>query len=527
MNKTLKTVLAAVLAAVMGVAAVMLAVLILPEQFDDLYLGELADKYARLRSLDDENKIIVIGGSSVAFGINSQMMEEYLDTNVVNFGLYGPLGTTVMMDLTRGHIREGDIVILAPETDSQTMSMTFNGEGIWECCDSDFTMLFKIRAHNWGDMLGSFWTYAAKKYQFYLYGKPQADGVYDHDSFDEYGDVIFSREEPVMEDWYDTEVLVDLDPSIVEDEFLDYLNDYIAYCERQGATVYFSWPPMNALAVQQDLQGILEYATYIRENIDCQIISDITDYIMDAGYFYDTNYHVTDRGVVAHTAQLIQDIKNFTSDGELVTVETPAPPASGEMGADSAPDSGAMPLPPGHNRDARPGVNADTDTDTDVGTDTDAGAEEETAEPTPTPEPEVVGSSADAGYFLYEAFNEGLMVTGITDEGKALESLEIPWLIDEQKVIAIGQSAFDGCETLRSIYIQSNISRIMQGAFDGCPLLREIHIDNDTGSNILIPGTGLFDNVNKSCKVYVPQESYGTYIADYFWGNYLDRLTAE
>ena len=142
MNRTFRAITAVCLALILGILIVIVTVLLLPAQFDDLYLGELADKYARLCELDDENKIVIIGGSSVPFGINSAMIEENLGLPAVNFGLYGPLGTTVMMDLTRGHIREGDIVVLAPETDPQTMSMSFNGEGMWECCDSDYSMLF-------------------------------------------------------------------------------------------------------------------------------------------------------------------------------------------------------------------------------------------------------------------------------------------------------------------------------------------------------------------------------------------------
>lgn len=509
MKKTLIIITALVLAMVFGVLMVAEAVLLLPEQFDHLYLGELADKYQRLRSFDDENKIVIIGGSSVAFGIKSPMIEANLGMPVVNFGLYGPLGTTIMMDLTRGHIHEGDIVVLAPETDHQTMSMYFNGEGMWQSCDSDLTMLLKVRAHNWGEMLGIFWQFAQRKLTFYRYGKPEPDGVYDHDAFDEYGDVIYTREQPTMDDWYDTEVLVDLDTSIIEDEFIDYVNEYIDYCQRQGAKVYWSWPPMNELAIQQDEAGILAYATYVREHIHCQIISDITDYIMDPGYFYDTNYHVTDRGAIVHSSRLIQDLQNFIGDGTLVHIELPAPPVRpGMPGASGEPTGEPV---------------------TDDQTDTETEADTEAAEPTvtPVPTPEVKGSSADAACFTYEDYEgRGLILTGVTDAAMARDTLEVPWEIGGVKVLAVDTEFLSGCDSLRTLYIQSNLERIMQGAFDGCPRLTEIHVDGDGGS-MLVPGTGLFDNVSPRLKVYVPESRYGSFVADYFWGNYIDRLVKE
>ncbi len=549
MNKTLKIIIAALLLLCMGFSLIFTAVLMMPDQFDDLYLGELADKYARLRSLSDENKIIVVGGSSVAFGINSQVMEKYLGLPVVNFGLYGPLGTTVMMDLTRGHIKEGDIVVLAPETDEQTMTMTFNGEGIWESVDSDFTMLLKIRFHNWGDMLGSFWVYAQKKLQFFRLGKAQPDGVYDHDAFNEYGDVIYQRQGTIMAENYDPTVPIDLVPTITNEDYIDYVNEYIAYCERQGATVYYSWPPMNELAILQDREGILEYATFIRENINCPIISDISDYILDPGYFYDTNYHVNDVGVYVHTANLIQDLENVIGDGDYIPIERPAPPES--MLNPAGPNGMPMPVgrwqgnqappaegnaqtgpntapagwldPQGNTPGANPNVSLSTASDTEDG---DAAQDETVADEVSEVE-EVVGSSKDADCFTYEAFDEGLLITGVQGAGLTAQELEIPWLIDGQKVIAIDANAFANAQNLQRLYIQSNITRIMQDAFDSCATLAEIHIDNDAGANILIPGIDLFKDVPKRCKVYIAQANYGSFIADYFWANYLDRLVAE
>lgn len=488
MKKTLKIAIAFLLAAAAGLFIAAETVLLLPEQFDHLYLGELADKYQRLRSFDGENKIVIIGGSSVAFGIKSPLIEDSLGLPVVNFGLYGPLGTTIMMDLTRGHINRGDVVVLAPETDRQTMSMYFNGESMWQACDSDLTMLLKVRPHNWGEMLGIFWQFGQRKLTFYRYGKPQPDGVYDHSSFDEYGDIVYTRAQHAEDDWYDTEVPVDLDTSIVEDEFIDYVNDYIAYCEKQGAAVYWSWPPMNALAIQQDETGILAYATFIRERIHCQIISNITDCIMDPVYFYDTNYHVTDLGAALHSARLIRDLNNFIGDGTPIRIDPDAAAPSGEM---------------------------------------PAAEETETGPAMPAPVREGTGSSADAACFTagdYEG--RGLILTGVTDAALGRDTLEIPWTIDGAQVLALDTGFLSRCRNLRSICIQDNVERIMQGAFDGCPSLTEIHIHSEGGA-ILVPGTGLFDNVSARLRIYVPENRYGSFVADYFWGNYIDRILRE
>ena len=511
MKKPIKTALIVLLVLVLGAALVAETVLLLPTQFDNTYLAELAVKYRLLKDTakSGEPRIIIIGGSSVAFGIDSALLSEELGYEVVNFGLYGPLGTTIMMDLTRGNLNEGDIVVLAPETDAQTMSMTFNGEGMWECCDSDLTMLFKIRAHNWGDMLSSFWEFASRKLTFYRYGKPSTDGAYDRDSFNERGDMIFEREGPDMDEWYDVDHLIDLDPSIVEEDFIDYVNEYTAYARRQGAEVVWSWPPMNELAVQQDEQERLAYASWLREELDCAVISNLEDYILPAGYFFDTNYHVNSRGVAVHTGHLLQDLSNLLLDGEIKTVEVQEAFVRGT-------DGRAMdPLASGEASGESSGeVSGETQT-----------TEETEAEPTPTPTPvpEVEGSSRDAALFVYGEYNEGLSIVGVTDEGKQATELEIPWSYEGTKVLAIEGYAFEGCDKLETIRIQENLQRIYQHGFDGCPRLTSIYIDAE-GQNVLVPGIDLFANVPSLTKVYVSAEHYGTFVADYFWGNYLDRL---
>ena len=94
----------------------------MPAQYTDTFVGELNEKVDRLYEID-EPKIVVVGGSSVAFGLDSAMLEKYTGMPVVNFGLYAALGPKVMLDLSRDGIKEGDIVIIAPELDAQTLSL--------------------------------------------------------------------------------------------------------------------------------------------------------------------------------------------------------------------------------------------------------------------------------------------------------------------------------------------------------------------------------------------------------------------
>ena len=86
-----------------------------PVQYEDTFLGELKYKMERLQNTEGK-RIILTGGSSVAFGVDSSLLEDaFEEYGTVNFGMYAGLGTTVMLELSEDEIRKGDVIILMPE----------------------------------------------------------------------------------------------------------------------------------------------------------------------------------------------------------------------------------------------------------------------------------------------------------------------------------------------------------------------------------------------------------------------------
>ena len=107
--KKIIPIVAAILVIVLPLGILLGMLFLVPPQYSNVFVGALDEKFERLTSID-EDKIIVVGGSSVAFGLDSELMEKYTGMPVVNFGLYAALGTKVMLDLSRPGIKEGDIV---------------------------------------------------------------------------------------------------------------------------------------------------------------------------------------------------------------------------------------------------------------------------------------------------------------------------------------------------------------------------------------------------------------------------------
>ena len=153
-----------------------------PPVYGESFVGALDEKLLRLDSIDEE-KIVVIGGSSVAFGVNSELIERYTGMPVVNFGLYASLGTKLMLDLSRKSINDGDVVIIAPEMDAQTLSLYFNADATLKAMDGNFSLLSRVKPDEVFKLIASSWDFAVDKLSFEL--DSESLGVYSASSFNE------------------------------------------------------------------------------------------------------------------------------------------------------------------------------------------------------------------------------------------------------------------------------------------------------------------------------------------------------
>lgn len=441
----------------------------LPPVYSETFYGALDEKYDRLVELEGE-KIVVVGGSSVAFGLDSELLERYTGMPVVNFGLYADLGTKMMLDLSLAGISEGDVVILAPELDAQTLSLYFNNDSALMALDDDFSMARHLKMDDILSCVGGAWRFAQAKRDRHLGNDEIAlDAIYRSEYFNEYGDFALERKENVMKTYYDSNnrVALDLDEyDSALDEFLSYVNKYVKKCERRGATVYFSFCPMNELGLSEgsDLLARSEFRAYLEENLDCEIISEIDDYILEAGYFFDTNFHLNDAGVTVRTIRLAKDLRI----------------AAGIMqgSLDEEPEAPALPFFD---------VNYDGEDDT------------------------------VCAYYVFTELSDGSYgVSGLTDLGKAQSELILPLGYNGRKVTAVLENAFNGTTAERIVIAaDSNIVIIHNGAFVGASTVKDLSVYKTNAGDIMPPVD--FFGVHPDFAVHVPVGS--SYSDNYDWSN--------
>ena len=421
---------------------------------------------AKQRRLEETEgkRIILVGGSGIAFGYDSSMLEDtFPEYEVINFGMYAGLGTKVMLDLSEDAVREGDIVILSPEQEAQTLSDYFNGEAMWQAADGDFSLLFKIKREDWAQMLGALPGFAADKFRYYLKGAaPEPEGVYRKDVFNSYGDIDTQLcGQNIMPKGYDLNTPVRFTEDIWQEEFIEYINAYAARLEKRGAKVWYRFCPVNALAVEPG--DIPVYYEGLQEKLDFPVIGNPNDSVMDAEWFYDTNFHLNSSGKIRNTIQCIRDIKAMIGDDTQVMYELPKQP---EMLADA-------------------GENTD-------------------------------GGQADTG--MDEAKTLGDTERQETDKfGKEEQE------VGETAGILYAE-VYAGNEEIQVITIPEEISLIEDRAFDGCSRLRAIILENEHPAEIR-PGQELLRGTNAD--IYVKDEVLSDYRLNYFWSVYAGRIRGQ
>ncbi|MBR2848647.1 MAG: hypothetical protein IKB87_04240 [Clostridia bacterium] len=476
---------------ILGTTAVILAVLLplvfflsitasVPPVYGETFVQALGEKFDRLTSVD-EPKLILIGGSSVAFGFDSKMLEEALGMPVVNFGLYATLGTKLMMDLSKANIGKNDIILLSPEMDPQTLSLYFNADSTWQAMEGHTEMLRYIAKENLPAMAGAYYEYGMQKFGYHKDGiKLSPTGVYRSDSFNAYGDIAYKRPYNTLYEStglrYDTTTVINLTPEIVSDDFIDYVNEYTAWCKKKGATVYFSFCPMNRDALSQttDAETMIAFFDYLSASLECTVIGSPEDTAYDAEYFYDTNYHLNDAGAILHTKEILKALYRQLGRTDLPRVRVPEKPS--------------LPVYEGFL---------------------------------------TWNDNEYSHFFLYEAYGNGYAIVGTTDAAQSEPYLEIPTIYKGRAVLAIASGAFAGCDSLSEIKIFKNVTVFEEELFSGYSGNLTVYMDVEDAAYMTDPNASLprvspamMENTTAKVKICFSQKCFERYLQDYSWQQY-------
>ena len=280
---------------------------VVKSQYEHGYQAAYMDKMQRLQSID-EPKIILVGHSNLAFGIDSKRIEDAFSMPVVNLGFHGALGNAFHENMSKANINEGDIVVLGHSSfDLENV----DGVLAWTTIGTGTEIFSLFDQRDYMSLIQAYPEYWKKNFCLWLTrtGNQAVEGCYSRNAFNEYGDVALERvSDQASVDLLFSEQAISV-PKI-DKECIERLNQYNRYVLDQGATLVVVGYPIAcgkySTCTEEDFE---QFGQELQAVLDCEVISDYTDYFFPYEYFYDTHLHLTSEGTEARTTQLIEDLK--------------------------------------------------------------------------------------------------------------------------------------------------------------------------------------------------------------------------
>ena len=269
------------------------------------YNAALNDKVNRLKSLEGP-KIVLLGNSNVAFGINSQLIEEAFGMPVVNMGLHGSLGNKFHENMAYYNVEAGDIYVIC-HSDFNDDNMIRDAVIAWNAIENNLELWKILRAEDIKTMAEGFPVYLKKSLSLYSSGEGNAEpkGIYSRNSFNDYGDVAVLRKGNNYK--FNKKVSV---PEI-GDVTVKRINELNQYLTSKGAKLVVAAYPIGNGSYTVAPDKFLKFQNNLGDQLDCDVISNYVDYMYDYKYFYNTAFHLNSEGADFRTNQLIYDLQRW------------------------------------------------------------------------------------------------------------------------------------------------------------------------------------------------------------------------
>ena len=330
--------------------------------------GALSVKLSRLLASENENRIILIAGSSAYQGFGTEYMEALLDGEyrVINFGTTRTTNGIMYLEAMYALAHEGDVVIYAPENSSymfgetelywKTLRDLESMNNIYRYVDfSNYTNIFSSftdfnRSYRYNESTGNS---TPRRYEDISVHGSLLDGSdeYKKPTTNKYGDYLYAERVGVSSRYNDAYFITMnerikskdegqwnltenqhankdyTDPnnitwcSFTDAYFKDQMNRAIALAKSSGAKVYFAYCPADAdaLVAGADAKAYLAaYDALIKNTYDFDGVVGIAEsYVFDHSYFYDCAFHLNDTGRAYRTYRMYLDLAEILGITDL------------------------------------------------------------------------------------------------------------------------------------------------------------------------------------------------------------------
>jgi hypothetical protein len=301
------------LAIVFSNAALAAAVLLYTIKPDPNHYYQGSVLKTRLLAETPSPRIVVVGGSNIAWGIDSGLIEHEMGMPVINDGLDVHIGIIPLVEL-KEYINEGDIIIVSLEYYNFASLDDFFGISQYQADWIEFSPeRIKYIESPYKNSLPVISMVLQRKINReinrYLYNDNLSEfrGIYSSKYFNQHGDFIGHIND-------DTPPRMNADyggfPVNQLGEGFSFLNKFNQYALLHGAKVFYEAPASRQ--TNCDLTGgknIRRFYNALQSQTGIPLLTNLDHICYPDEYFYDTPYHLNKLGRRIRTEQLIINLK--------------------------------------------------------------------------------------------------------------------------------------------------------------------------------------------------------------------------
>jgi hypothetical protein len=283
------------------------------------YMAAFEDK-AKLLETTPPPRILLVGGSSLAFGVNSAAIERALGRPVVNLGLHAGLGLDLALRQAERSLAQGDLVVLSPEYGPLGPGLPFHTVtllhqlAIVPSAARDLHVSSVPRLLDGGlglprQRLTALWDYVRV-------GRPVS--VYWREGFNRRGDFLGHLDSGSLGGgsehvWVPTAELAT--------DACARLGRFARRARERGAEVLIAPPPIPADDRERQSETIARFWQAVTQRTGLRVLEDV---VLPRSRFFDSGYHLTRQGRRQHTGSILRGVRA----AGVVTRDAPAAPVA-------------------------------------------------------------------------------------------------------------------------------------------------------------------------------------------------------
>jgi hypothetical protein len=294
--------------AALFIAALMLTLVALAVALPYNRNGFLREQAVKMRMLSCHGRravVVLLGGSNVAFGYDSELISDSVNMPVINAGLHASAGLKYIIDDCFPRLRTGDILVFSPEYGHFFGKMAYGEAPMADLVYlSGMATAVDLNWRQWYALLNNTPKYLRSKVEYtFLNALPMAkDPVYCLSAFNRYGDVTAHWK---LDDKRFSEPLTTSKLGEWNSDFFGYLIGKMEKLRARGIRIIV-YPPVLAQTAYHNKRLDIEFTDSMLRTTPFPYIVEPRTVVYPDSFFYDTEYHLRKVGAERHSRDLLK-----------------------------------------------------------------------------------------------------------------------------------------------------------------------------------------------------------------------------